>query len=134
MAVFSVTKRIIALGLSLQIVLAGQFAAVAQAEMVSTGAALSKYLDATDRASLLAELQREEVRAEFLNLGVDPSEAQARLEALSDAEVAMLLHQIDADEAGGGSLIGALLTVFIILLVTDLLCLTKVFKFTRCAR
>ena len=134
MAVFLLTKRIVALGLCAQIVLTGQFAAVAQAEMVSTGAAFSKYLDTADRASLLSELQTEEIRAEFLRLGVDPEEAQARLESLSDSEVAMLLEQIDADQAGGGSLIGVLFTVFIILLVTDLLCLTKVFKFTRCAR
>ena len=134
MASISLTKRIVAVGLCAQIVATGQFAAVAQAEMVSTGAAVTKYLEETNRTSLLSELQKEEIRSEFLRLGVDPDEAQARLEALSDAEVAMLLEQIDTNQAGGGSLIGALLTVFIILLVTDLLCLTKVFKFTRCAR
>lgn len=134
MAIILLTKRIAALGLCAQIVLTGQFAAVAQAEMVSTGAAVSKYLETTDRTSLLSELQTADVRAEFLRLGIDPDEAKARLEALSDAEVATLLDQIDADQAGGSSLIGALLTVFIILLITDLLCLTKVFKFTRCAR
>ena len=134
MASISLIKRIVAVGLCAQIVVTGQFAAVAQAEMVSTGAAVTKYLEETNRTSLLSELQKEEIRSEFLRLGVDPDEAQARLEALSDAEVAMLLEQIDTNQAGGGSLIGALLTVFIILLVTDLLCLTKVFKFTRCAR
>ena len=52
--------------------------------------------------------------------------------ALSDEEIASIIAQMEEDSAGAGAIVGALVTVFVILLVTDLLCLTKVFKFTRC--
>jgi len=38
------------------------------------------------------------------------------------------------DDSAGAGVIGALVTVFLVLLVTDLLCLTKLFNFTRCVR
>lgn len=134
MAFFTLTKRALAGCLCLQLIIAGHVATKAQAEMVSTGTALSKYAGLADKDVLLSELQTEEVRTEMIRLGVDPDEAEARLQALSNEEIASILSQVDADEAGGNGLIGALLTVFIILLITDLLCLTRVFSFTRCAR
>ena len=74
---------------------------------------------------------------EIVAAGVDPAEAERRLMAMSDEEVASLVNQIEDGSAGAstaGTLIGALLTVFIILLITDLLCFTNVFRFTRCVR
>jgi hypothetical protein len=44
-----------------------------------------------------------------------------------------MLQQIDAAPAGG-DVVGVLFTIFIILLVTDILGLTKVFPFTRSMR
>ena len=134
MSVKSQSKRALAAGLCLQMVIAGQMATMAQAEMVSTGSVISKYAGLADRDVLLSELKKDEIRNEIIRLGVDPEEAEERLKALSNEEIASILSQVDAEQAGGSSLIGALLTVFIILLITDLLCLTRVFSFTRCAR
>ncbi|MEL6645157.1 MAG: PA2779 family protein [Pseudomonadota bacterium] len=106
----------------------------AQAEMLSTEAAISKYAAHADRQFLLSEIQRDEIRQEIIDMGVDPDEAEARLMALTDEEVAQMVEQMDAGSAGADGIIGALFTVFVILLVTDILCLTKVFNFTRCAR
>jgi hypothetical protein len=66
-------------------------------------------------------------------MGIDPAEASARLSALSDEEVASLQTQMEQDNAGA-DIIGTIFTVFVILLVTDILCFTNVFSFTRCSR
>ena len=131
----SAASKAFSLLLALQIAVISQVSFAAQAEMISTQSAVESYAASTNRDALMAELQREEIRAELKALGMDPSEAQARLAALSDEEVAAVLLKFESDPAGAGavgSVVGALVTVFIILLVTDLLCLTKVFKFTRC--
>lgn len=126
-------KQIFVIVLTAQLALSVQFRTMAQAEMIGTDAALSKYAAQADRQQLLSELQKQEVRDQIIAMGVDPAEAEKRLSALTDAEVASILGQIDEDSAGGNAIIGALVTIFVILLVTDLLCLTKVFSFTRCA-
>jgi hypothetical protein len=77
-------------------------------------------------------LDREEVRAQLERHGVAVEEIRERLGALTDAEAALLAERIDHLPAGG-DVLGVLLTVFIILLVTDILGLTKVFPFTRAA-
>lgn len=136
MGLLDLTRKALAIGLAAQMVLAVQYGTMAQAQMLSTEAAISKYSALAKRDVLLDELSRQEVRDEIVALGVDPAEAERRLAALSDAEIASMIRQMEEDSAGadGGGLVGALVTVFIILLVTDLLCLTKVFRFTRCAR
>jgi hypothetical protein len=62
---------------------------------------------------------------------VSPSEVKARIAALTDAEAAELAARIDSLPAGGIGIIGAILVVFLVLLITDILGLTKVFPFTR---
>ncbi len=92
---------------------------------------------ASDRDRLNALIQREDVREEFRRQGVDPDEAAARVAALSDAEVAEITARIDELPAGQSAIaviVGAVVLVFLVLLLTDLLCLTNVFNFTRCAR
>lgn len=115
-----------------QMLLATQISTMAQAEMLSTNEVISRYATHADRDFLLNELEKQEIRDELVARGVDPKEAETRLKALSNEEIASILHQMEHDTAGGNGIVGALVTVFIILLVTDLLCLTKVFPFTRC--
>ena len=104
----------------------------AQAALVPTeeaarlaGAAQSE----SGHARLAAALARDDVRAEMLRQGVDPALAHERIAALTDDEAARLADQIDSAPAGG--IIGAILLVFFVLLITDILGLTKVFPFTR---
>lgn len=79
-------------------------------------------------------LERAEVRSRMESMGVDPDAARARVDALTDEEAGKLAGRIDQLPAGGDGLIGVLFAVFIILLVTDILGLTKVFPFTRSVR
>ncbi|MGF1628059.1 MAG: PA2779 family protein [Kiloniellaceae bacterium] len=110
----------------------------AQAAMVTTGEVINEDTSlATDRDRLNALMQRGEVRQELQRQGIDPNEAAARVAALSDAEVAQVTARLDELPAGQsaiGIIIGAAVLIFIVLLVTDLLCLTSIFNFTRCAR
>ena len=114
------------------LIIATTFASTkAQAEMVSTASAIAKYEMLADKERLLSELQSDEIREEMIAMGVDPSEAEARLAAMTDEEIAARIEVLGDDPAGASDIIGALLTIFLILLVTDLLCLTSVFKFVR---
>jgi hypothetical protein len=65
--------------------------------------------------------------------GVTGDAATARVQAMTDAEVAQLAGQMDQLPAGG-DILGIMFTIFIILLITDILGLTKVFPFTRSVR
>ena len=58
---------------------------------------------------------------------------RSRVDALTDAETTQLMAQIDQAPAGG-EVLGVLFSIFIILLITDILGLTKIFPFTRSVR
>jgi hypothetical protein len=64
---------------------------------------------------------------------VNAAAAQARVDALTDKEVASISGELDSLPAGG-DIIGLLLTIIIVLIITDILGLTKVFSFTRSQR
>lgn len=85
------------------------------------------------REALTDLLARADVQAELARLGVDPAVAAERVAALSDAEVASLHQRMD-DVAAGGSVVGAIVFIFVLLLITDILGLTKIFPFTRSVR
>jgi hypothetical protein len=84
-----------------------------------------------DRDRIVRVLDRADVQAQLQAYGVNPSEVKARIAALSDEEAAELAARIDSLPAGGVSIIGAILVVFLVLLITDILGFTKVFPFTR---
>jgi hypothetical protein len=86
------------------------------------------------REKVRSFLDRIDVRARMEALGVDPEAARARVDALTDEEVSQLAGRIDQLPAGGDSVLGILFAIFIILLITDILGLTKVFPFTRSVR
>lgn len=78
-----------------------------------------------------ALLARDDVRAALAARGVDASQVEARVAALSDAEARQVAEQLDQLPAGASDVLGILFAVFIILLITDILGLTKVFPFTK---
>ena len=107
-----------------------------RAAMVATERVLqaSAEAQAGARERLRSFLDRADVREVMENWGVDPAEAHARVDALSDSEAASIAGKLDGMPAGGsavGIIVGALLLIFIVLLITDLLGLTDVFPFIR---
>ena len=79
-------------------------------------------------------MAREDIQAALVREGIDPREAQARAESLSDAEAVRLAGAIESLPAGGsavGIIVLSILFVFILLLITDILGYTDVFPFTK---
>jgi len=109
------------------------FTQTVQAAMIGTEQIHAANAVPSDRERIGAALDRPEVISHLERLGVSKDDAQARVAALSDEEAATLASQIDSLPAGG-DIVGALVLIFVILLVTDILGLTKVFPFTRSRR
>jgi len=79
-------------------------------------------------------LAREDVRAVLIKQGLDPDEACARVDSLTDGEAIHLAERIDQLPAGGdalGLILGVSLIVFIILLITDIMGYTDIFPFVK---
>ena len=96
----------------------------AHAAMVATS-------DALDRARIITVLERADFQAQLQVYGVSPADVKARVAALTDGEAAELAARIDELPAGGVSILGVALIVFLVLLLTDILGYTKVFPFTK---
>jgi hypothetical protein len=98
----------------------------AQAGMLPTEAAVT----GRERVRVADFFDRAEGRAQLQARGVSAEEVKDRVAALTDEEARELAGRIDNLPAGG-DVLGILLTVFIVLLITDILGFTKVFPFTR---
>ena len=72
-------------------------------------------------------LAQESVRGHMIGLGVDPSDAQARVAALTNSELQMLDQRIDSMPAGGDAL-AVIGIVFIVLLILELTGVINVFN------
>ena len=86
------------------------------------------------RNTIKSILAREDVQATLRAQGIDPLEARARVDSLTDAEAVRVADQIEELPAGGNFLIGVLVAVgiiVIILAITDALGYTDVFTFIR---
>jgi hypothetical protein len=101
------------------------------AVMVDTNQAVSHELASQDRAKISAFLDRADVVAQLQKQGVAANEAKARVYALTDDEAHNIAGKLDKLPAGGDGVLGVLLTVFLVLLITDILGFTKVFPFTH---
>jgi len=127
-------KRIIASLLIVSTTLMG-LPLTAQASLVTTQEAISaaggSAQDSRDKVA--AFLGRADVRQALEAQGVSGAAAMERVQAMTDSEVAQLAARVDQAPAGG-DVLGVLFTVFIVLLVTDILGLTKIFPFTRSIR
>lgn len=109
----------------------------AHAGMIATDAVAAQVTQAeaqSRRASVLATLNRADVAEALAAKGVDMEAAQARIASLSDAEVVALADQLDHAPAGASDVLGVIVFIFLVLLVTDILGLTKVYPFTRSVR
>jgi hypothetical protein len=104
------------------------------AEIIGTERVINQVEGQQSRDYLNQIIVRKDVQAALISHGIDPMEAKARIDTLSDTEVHKLCSQLKQLPAGGsdfGIIIGALLVVFIVLLVTDILGYTNVFTFVR---
>ena len=102
------------------------------AAMVKTETVLADGEMLPAREKIRAFLDRSDVQAALTARGINPSEAKARVDSLSDAEVKKIAARIDELPAGGdalGFVIIAALVFFLVLLITDMLGFTNIFTF-----
>ena len=102
------------------------------AALIDTETVLDSVRGQEARDQLKQFLAREDVQAALTAHGIDPIDAKARIDALSDDEVIRIADQIDQLPAGRGA-IGVLLLVtlalFLLLAILDLTGVTDVFPF-----
>jgi len=101
------------------------------AAMIETEAVMADQSLSHAREKVRAFLQRRDVQAVIISQGVEPLEAQARVESLSDAEIREIAARIDQLPAGGllGTVLVIVLIFFLVLLILDVLGVTDIFTF-----
>ena len=127
-------SRFLALPLAALMLAVSMPMGAAQAALVGTDQLVEPSQAETDRALVAAFIARDDVRAQMRNMGVDPDEAAARVAVMSDVEIQRIATEIDTVPAGQnavGAIVGAVVLIFVVLLVTDLLGLTDVFPFVK---
>ena len=108
--------------------------APARARMINTDEIFKQGQYDLSRKSINTFLDRSEVQNFLVAWGVSPEEAKARIDSLTDEEIENIASRIDRMPAGGdglGTIVGAALLIFIILLITDILGYTDVFSFVK---
>lgn len=98
-----------------------------QAAIVGTDAVMAAGARADNLARINRVLETAEVRERMQTLGVAPAAVDARLAALTDAELASFADRLDQAPAGGDALevIGL---VFLVLLILELVGVIDIFK------
>lgn len=107
------------------------FTQVLSAQVASTEAVIGQ--SSAVKEKLVQIISREDVAKRFGELGVDSKVIKARIASMTDEEASKIAHQIDTlpAGAGAGAIIGAIVFIFLVLLITDILGVTKVFNFTK---
>ncbi len=100
----------------------------ATADMIGNTAIMAQSEQGVQRQALIQQLQRSEVREQFLSMGVQPEAVEQRVQQLSDAEVVQLNQQIANAPAGSGVL-GLVVLVFLVFVITDVIGATDIFPF-----
>ncbi len=136
MTKFRKLSRFLAMPIALAMFLNLGVLPAAQAAMVPTDQVIDQTSAANDRERVQSFLAREDVRQQMEALGVDSENAAARVAGLSDAEVQKIVNKLDEMPAGQdalGTILGVLVFILLVLLITDILCFTSFYPFTKCA-
>lgn len=112
------------------IMLTGLSSAYTQAAMVPTSELINSSGSSYSTQELQAALASDELKQQLADLGVSASELNDRIASLTAEEVQQLNAQLAEQPAGG--VLGVILTIFVIFIVTDMLCATDIFGFVKC--
>lgn len=122
----SLMKRIMVLLVSVSFF--STYSLPAWSGIVTTDQLLQQQLEVLNKSSLVAMLDRDDVRQQLVERGVDPEYAKARIAALSDAQIEELRDSIDTLPAGSG-VVGILVAVLLVLIILDIVGVTNIFSF-----
>ena len=106
----------------------------AMAAMIETESVVNTDRAQNAREYLKSLLAREDLKSALVSQGIDPGEAEYRLNSLTDEEATRIADQLQELPAGGGfftTLLIVLFLVFLILLITDITGYTDIFPFVK---
>jgi hypothetical protein len=101
----------------------------AQAAMLGTDTLITATQSQQSITELQQLLERQDAQQQLLALGVSPEQVRERVASLSDSELARINQGIDTLNAGGESVLGILLVIFIVFVITDVIGATDIFPF-----
>ena len=102
--------------------------------IIGTEELLNEAYGQSAKAYLKELLARQDIQNALISQGIEPEEAAARIDSLSNAEAARAADQFEQLKAGGGFLETFLILVFLtflILLITDIAGYTDIFPFVK---
>ena len=100
---------------------------VAEAGLIGTLQAVESGTRAQDLATVNAALARQQVRAQFIALGVEPAQVESRVAALTDDELRVLADKV-AEAPAGGNALAVIGVVFLVLLILEAVGVIDIFK------
>ena len=106
----------------------------AMAAMIGTESVVDSDSSNDAREYLKSLLAREDVKSALISQGIDPGEAEYRLDSLTDEEAARLADRLQELPAGGDfftTLLIVVFVVFLVLLATDIAGYTDIFPFVK---
>jgi cobalamin biosynthesis protein CobD/CbiB len=106
----------------------------ALAAMIKTESVIDSDRAHDAREYLKTFVARDDVKTALVSRGIDPLEAQNRIDSLTDEEARWVADQLDQMPAGGSfftTLLIVVFLIFVILLVTDITGYTDIFPFVK---
>ena len=116
--------------LAVLILLTGFMTSYAQAAMVPTQTVIEAGQQHYTPQQLQTALESQQLQDQLAELGVDPSQLSDRIASLTPNEIKQLNAELQQQPAGG--IIGVLVLIFVIFIITDMLCATDIFGFVNC--
>lgn len=123
-------KQQLALVLSIMLALSGLLVSGAQAGVISSTDMIAEQHQFESKQSLKSYFDRDDVKQQMVDMGVSPADVDARIDAMTPAELAELNSTLQDAPAGAG-LVGVVLTIFIVFVITDVIGATDIFPFIR---
>jgi hypothetical protein len=102
----------------------------AHAAMVTNNQVIDQLQLTSEKQSLLQTIRRADVQQQLLGLGVSVEDVEARVNMMTQEEIAQLNQQIEHLPAGG-DILGVLLVIFIVFVITDAVGATDIFPFIK---
>ena len=101
----------------------------AQAAMIGTDQIINQTDSSLTQENLQQFLDREAAQKQLHAWGVSPDWIKDRVNNLTDMELARINQEIGNLNAGGESVLGVLLIIFIVFVITDVIGATNIFPF-----
>lgn len=123
-------NRLFAIMISLSLIMLPLGAA--QGAMIGNSQLLDGSSD-TSRSALMQMLEREQVRTQLTQLGVDAEAVKQRVAQMTEQEIATLNERL-GELPAGGDILGMILVIFVVFIITDAIGATDVFPFVHPVR